>query len=138
VQRYRTVDGVRRDDLPPIRVGTRREPSTAQGIRHERIRTVTETLGWAPGCGCDPGVPVPCLVLDPFNGAGNTGLMAVASGCDYAGYDISPDYIAATEARLRHATDRRRRERVRTRIEHANGQIPLFLEPLGTLAARAA
>jgi len=34
------------------------------------------TTGWAPGCTCPEQPPVPCVVLDPFGGAGTTGLVA--------------------------------------------------------------
>lgn len=36
----------------------------------------TRTTGWQPTCACPPHDPVPCTVLDPFSGAGTTGLVA--------------------------------------------------------------
>ncbi|SLN21248.1 DNA-methyltransferase [Oceanibacterium hippocampi] len=40
------------------------------------------------------------LVLDPFVGSGTTARVAKALGRDYLGFDINPDYVALTEARL--------------------------------------
>jgi hypothetical protein len=33
-------------------------------------------VDWQPACRCDAGDPVPCTVLDPFGGAGTTGVVA--------------------------------------------------------------
>ena len=40
------------------------------------------------------------LVLDPFMGAGTTGVAAVRAGRHYVGFDTDPDYIANAEARI--------------------------------------
>lgn len=58
------------------------------------------TVGWEAGCSCNAGEPVPCKVLDPFNGAGTTGLVALQLGCDYLGIDLSPEYLQQTRKRL--------------------------------------
>lgn len=39
-------------------------------------------------------------VLDPFNGSGTTGLVAIQHGRDYIGVDISDEYLAMTRERL--------------------------------------
>jgi DNA modification methylase len=60
--------------------------------------TATSTVGWS-ACGC--GKPlVPCRVLDPFNGAGTTGVAAVRLGCDYTGGELNPEYAAMSERRI--------------------------------------
>ncbi|TAJ99794.1 hypothetical protein EPO44_10255 [bacterium] len=43
----------------------------------------------------------PALVLDPFTGAGTTGLAAVKHGRDFLGVELNVDYIAMAEARAR-------------------------------------
>jgi DNA modification methylase len=63
------------------------------------------TVGWEPACRCDAGDPVPPIVLDPFNGAGTTGLVAAALGRAYVGVDLSADYLAMSRARLDAAAD---------------------------------
>jgi DNA modification methylase len=39
-------------------------------------------------------------VLDPFNGAGTTGLVALAHRRKYIGIEINPEYVAMTQKRL--------------------------------------
>lgn len=43
------------------------------------------------------------VVLDPFSGAGTTGLVALKHGREYVGIEINPDYIALTQERLKGA-----------------------------------
>jgi len=42
----------------------------------------------------------PCVVLDPFMGAGTTGLVACKLGRDFVGIEISPDYSAMAAKRI--------------------------------------
>jgi len=44
-----------------------------------------------PGCKCGR-LPVPCIVLDPFAGAGTTGVVAVEEGRDFLGFDLNEKY----------------------------------------------
>jgi len=55
--------------------------------------TVNQTVGWRPTCEHGPRKPVPCTVLDPFNGSGTTGMVALELGRCYTGIDLSPEYI---------------------------------------------
>lgn len=59
----------------------------------------TVTLGWEPTCSCGAGI-MPCTVLDPFNGAGTTGLVALRLGRSYIGIELNPDYVAMSERRI--------------------------------------
>jgi len=63
--------------------------------------THTTTTGWSPSCACDAGEPVPQTVLDPFSGAGTTGLVADRLGRHYIGVEINPEYVTMSEARIR-------------------------------------
>ncbi len=60
----------------------------------------TSTLGWEPSCQCNAQV-APCTVLDPFSGAGTTGLVALRLGRHYIGIELNPEYVAMSERRLR-------------------------------------
>jgi DNA modification methylase len=60
----------------------------------------TETLGWKPSCSCSAPT-APCTVLDPFNGAGTTGLVALRLGRNYIGIELNPEYVAMSERRIR-------------------------------------
>jgi DNA modification methylase len=57
-----------------------------------KLYTVTD-LGFAPACTCPAHEPVPCVVLDPFNGSGTTGKVAVQLGRAYVGVDIAQEYL---------------------------------------------
>lgn len=59
------------------------------------------TTGWVPTCACDAGAPVPCVVLDPFGGAGTTALVADRHGRDAVLVELNPEYCAMVERRLR-------------------------------------
>ena len=87
------------------------------------------TTGWKPGCECGGyrvrtveserlsrspwyrqhwygrliakwGDPVPCVVADPFSGAGTTGLVCAKLGRDYIGCELNPEYAAMSKRRL--------------------------------------
>lgn len=58
------------------------------------------TRGWDPACACPPADPVPGLVLDPFNGAGTSGAVAIAHNRRYWGIELLPAYLALTRQRL--------------------------------------
>jgi DNA modification methylase len=81
----------------------------------------TITLGWEPTCDCEQaeeadGVflerpdeptdrwvypPVPCTVLDPFGGAGTTGLVADRLGRNAWLIELNPKYAVLAEQRIR-------------------------------------
>jgi DNA modification methylase len=78
---------------------------SAQTGLHERgwqqqPMPTTTTLGWAPTCTCAP-QPVPCVVLDPFAGAGTVGLVAERLGRDAILIELKPEYAAMAERRIR-------------------------------------
>jgi DNA modification methylase len=50
------------------------------------------TIGWEPTCGCDAGEPVPCIVLDPFGGAGTTLMVADRLNRRGVGVELSAAY----------------------------------------------
>ncbi|NQU42146.1 site-specific DNA-methyltransferase [bacterium] len=39
-------------------------------------------------------------ILDPFNGAGTTGMVALQLGRDYIGIELNPEYVEMTRKRL--------------------------------------
>jgi hypothetical protein len=51
----------------------------------------TRTLGWKPRCFCGSHI-VPCIVLDPFSGAGSTGVVALELNRQYIGIEPNPEY----------------------------------------------
>ena len=64
------------------------------------LRLVTATLNWQPGCTCPAHEPVPCTVLDPFNGTGTTGAVALRHGRHYVGIELFEEHAEATRRRM--------------------------------------
>lgn len=60
----------------------------------------TTTLGWTPTCKCDAGDPRPCVILDPFFGAGTVGLVAERLGRSYIGIELNPEYAEIARRRI--------------------------------------
>lgn len=65
-----------------------------------RGTTEVTTLGWEPTCNCAAGI-VPCTVLDPFGGAGTTGLVAARLNRAAILIELNPEYAAQAEARIK-------------------------------------
>ena len=59
----------------------------------------SKTIGWKPGCECGK-EPIPCTVLDCFNGAGTSYLVSAKHNRRYKGIEISQDYADMTKERL--------------------------------------
>ncbi len=63
--------------------------------------STTRTLGWEPTCRCGAGLePTPAVVLDPFCGAGTTGVAAVGLGRSFIGVELNPEYAAMADRRI--------------------------------------
>lgn len=62
------------------------------------------TTGWQPTCTCDGGDPIPCTVLDPFGGAGTTGVVAARLGRDAVLIELNDRYVELAAARIRGAS----------------------------------
>ena len=83
------------------REGERSRVNTHLGSSFPWSPTVAPTLGWRAGCGHDPQLVEPCLILDPFVGAGTTVAVAKELGRRAVGIDLSPAYLTLAEKRLR-------------------------------------
>jgi DNA modification methylase len=57
------------------------------------------TLGWKPLCECNADI-IPATVLDPFSGAGTTGLVADRLQCHAILIELNPDYAAMAHRRI--------------------------------------
>ena len=63
------------------------------------------TTGWCATCSHDNGYgmplfPIPCTVIDPFSGAGTTGMVAEKLGRKYIGIELNPSYVSMSEDRI--------------------------------------
>lgn len=64
--------------------------------------TSTPTIGWQATCKCEGATgSARCVVLDPFNGAGTTGLVCDRNGRDYIGIEINAEYAQQARDRIR-------------------------------------
>ena len=77
-------------------------------LRDGKVRE-RHAIGWLPSCKHEGLEPVPATVLDPFFGAGTTGLVADRLGRDCLGIELNPAYAAMAERRI-------------------NGDAPMFAE----------
>lgn len=102
---YRRVSERKRVPDRPGRVQARNGDSIelahgADGRAGNRHSLATRTVGWEAGCECDAGEPVPCTVLDPFFGAGTSGLVAARHGRRCVGIELNASYAEIARARL--------------------------------------
>lgn len=63
--------------------------------------TQVTTNGWVKTCKCKSKTIVKPIVFDPFMGSGTTAIVAEANGCDYAGIEISKEYVAIKDTRMK-------------------------------------
>jgi DNA modification methylase len=62
--------------------------------------TTKRTVGWRRTCNCPAGEAVPAVVLDPFSGAGTTGMSAVRLGRHAILIDLKQEYHEMAGCRL--------------------------------------
>lgn len=82
--------------------GDKNDLANGAGTRNETADgtyTVT-TTGWCPGCRCGVTETVPAVVLDLFNGAGTTGVVARRQGLRYIGFEANPEYAEMSRKRI--------------------------------------
>lgn len=77
------------------------EEGTGNACANTVAGVSVKTLRWEPSCECDAGPAVPCTVLDPFSGAGTTGLVAARYGRSYIGCEINPEYAEMSRRRIK-------------------------------------
>ncbi len=66
-----------------------------------RMLSQCKTIGWQPTCACDVHLAQPATVLDPFFGAGTTGMVADQLGRNCIGIELNASYAAMAERRVR-------------------------------------
>ena len=69
------------------------------GGEHDNPFPNHRTTGWLPSCSCSCD-PVPAVVLDPFFGAGTTGLVAKKLGRHFIGIELNEAYIGMAQKRI--------------------------------------
>lgn len=79
--------------------------------------------GYTPACDCEADAR-PGVVLDPFMGAGTTGMVANRLGRYYVGCELNPDYVVMAEKRI--AEDQARMEQAQFEQRNADPMLPLI------------
>ena len=64
------------------------------------MRALYKTVGWEPTCDCGIDDAVSCMVLDPFGGAGTTGLVADRMNRDAILIELNPEYARMAYDRI--------------------------------------
>ena len=78
------------------RLALLRQAARQAGGEYANIKMTT---AWEPGCSCGKN-PIPCTILDPFFGAGTTGLVAKQLGRDFIGIELNQKYCEMAERRI--------------------------------------
>lgn len=98
---------VERDNHPARDMEAQRAAAAARTGRHDGhvpgpdgMVDAVRTTGYRPTCDCPPADPVPGVVLDPFFGAGTTGLVAKRLGRRWIGVELNAEYADMAEARI--------------------------------------
>lgn len=70
------------------------------GSSNGKLTGKSVTTGWQPSCSCDAGDPVPQTVLDPFSGAGTSGLVADRLGRNAILIELNESYAEMSRRRI--------------------------------------
>lgn len=70
------------------------------GVGKNLPDVITKTIGWEPTCRCRGRGTRPCIVLDPFMGAGTTALVALKHNRQFLGIELNPEYVKMSEKRI--------------------------------------
>lgn len=70
------------------------EAGTGNHCSNTVAGVATRTAGWRQGCDCQKAEPIPATVLDPFGGAGTTGVVALEHGRRAVLCELNPEYVA--------------------------------------------
>jgi hypothetical protein len=93
-------EGIKNGIAPENGAGGTRERAPARLGGGNVLASVTKTpTGWAQSCKCQA-ARQPCLVLDPFSGAGTTAVTATRLGRHFTGIELNPSYVELSLKRL--------------------------------------
>lgn len=96
-------DGSKYGDRVQAAANGARKGGTARstlGSSNGRLVGKRTTTGWRPTCACPEHAPIPCTVLDPFGGAGTTGLVANRLNRNAILIELNPQYAQLSRERI--------------------------------------
>jgi DNA modification methylase len=97
---YALFKQAQRERRGAMRSSTMEAFGLTRGSSNPSVTADRLTTGWAPTCACAPD-PKPCVVLDPFGGAGTVGLVSDRLRRDAILIELKPEYAAMAERRIR-------------------------------------
>ncbi len=99
--RSRITKTVRTEPTPNIAGARKAEKGKGPGLAQPTVRYLTQhaTVGWT-ACTCKAGFRS-AIVLDPFMGAGTTGVVAKKLGRAFIGFELNADYARLARKRLK-------------------------------------
>ena len=66
----------------------------------ENLSKPRGTIGWRRTCVCEGALVAPCIVLDPFMGAGTVALVALKARRNFIGIELNPEYAEMARRRI--------------------------------------
>ena len=90
---------VKPDSIAPVSHPELGKAGMGQKLQNWYNEHPVETLGWRPTCSCGEADTRPCVVLDPFSGAGTTGLVALRLNRDAILIELNPAYTEMARER---------------------------------------
>lgn len=91
---------IKPEDLPKGSIASRTAMRRlGQAYQNKRANDPDKTVGWEPSCDCGSD-PVPATVLDPFGGAGTTGVVADRLGRSSVLVELNPEYAEMARNRM--------------------------------------
>lgn len=75
------------------------EDGTGNHCPNDTAGVSVVTVGWEPSCKCNAEV-IQATVLDPFSGAGTTGVVCVRNRRNYIGVELNPEYAEMSRERI--------------------------------------
>lgn len=96
--------GLRDYGLAPVDWPRRGVDGGGDHCPHEWDDRFCRRCGAWRGCECESADPVPCIVGDPFGGAGTVGLVAQRLGRRAQLLDANLEYLDIARRRIKHAT----------------------------------
>lgn len=117
--------GVAKDKGKPVTEMGKPHAISGGGTHTGQVFPAPATIGWKATCDHPlfPNSVKPCVVLDPFNGSGRTGLAALALGREYVGIDASEEYIAMARWQLQQFSDSLKEHAV-VEVDAEEAEIP--------------
>jgi DNA modification methylase len=75
-----------------------------------------ETIGWVPSCNCIENSPSPAIVIDPFFGAGTTGIVAGITNRDYIGIELNQEFIKLAYDRIPREIEKEKEKSIKNKL----------------------